>query len=363
MSESGSFNSGGYQGRYLEFNWWIEEKNSSGNWIRIGWNLIPRGGSATWYNTRSITVNIDGEQVFYAGSGTTRSYKNTIFASGSKTLYNAGGRVFSASTSGDIYVWGRNNAVGSGSWTLPTLAISPTLPNYISVTGGAGGSWVNKNDPKFSVSWSGATSGTYTIAEYSIDVAKYGTNNWGNTGSVYTSSTSGSATRTISGASGGEKYQVRVGMKTSDGTWWNHTYWGGVLIVYSSPTAPTTLSVPSSVEIDSGFNITWSGAKAGSNGIAGYDLEARAYNGSSWTDWVRILNCKNQSSYSVSKIKDLSINGVSYSKNGASIKFQYRVRTSDGLIATSSWKDSGQIGITINSPTVPRKFINQWYYK
>ena len=74
MAESGSFNSGGYGGRYLEFNWWIEEKNSGGNWIRIGWNLIPRGGSAQWYYTKSIAVNIDGEQVFYAGSGKSKCY-------------------------------------------------------------------------------------------------------------------------------------------------------------------------------------------------------------------------------------------------------------------------------------------------
>lgn len=358
MAESGSFNSGGYGGRYLEFNWWIEEKNSGGNWIRIGWNLIPRGGSAQWYYTKSIAVNIDGEQVFYAGSGKTKCYRNTTFASGSKTLYNAGGRNFSASTSGDIYTYGTNNARGSGSWTLPTLAINPTLPTSISVTGGAGGSWVNKDNPQFSVSWSGATSGTYTIAEYSIDVALYGSNNWWNTGSVNTSATGGSATRTISGASGGQKYQVRVGMKTSNGQWWNHTYWGGTLNVYSSPTAPTTFTAPSSVEIDSGFNLTWGGARAGSNGIAGYDLEARAYNGSSWTDWVRIFSAKNQSSYSVSKIKNLTVNGVNYSKNGEGVKFQYRIRTSDGIIATSAWKNSGQIGITINSPTVPRKSIN-----
>lgn len=246
----------------------------------------------------------------------------------------------------------------SGTLSLPQLAVSPTLPTSINVTGGAGGSWVNKDDPKFNVSWSGATSGTYTIAEYSIDVALYGSNNWWNTGSVNTSATGGSATRTISGASGGQKYQVRVGMKTSNGQWWNHTYWGGTLNVYSSPTAPTTFTAPSSVEIDSGFNLTWGGATAGSNGIAGYDLEARAYNGSSWTDWVRIFSAKNQSSYSISKIKNLTVNGVNYSKNGAGVKFQYRIRTSDGIIATSAWKNSGQIGITINSPTVPRELIN-----
>lgn len=202
--------------------------------------------------------------------------------------------------------------------------------------------------------------GTYVINEYSIDVAVYGTNNWWNTGSVWTSDTGGSATRTINGAVGGQKYQVRVGMKTSDGRWWNHTYWNGTLNVYSSPTAPTTFSAPSSVEIDSGFNLTWGGATAGSNGIAGYDLEARAYNGSSWTGWVRIFSAKNQTSYSIAKIKDLTVNGVNYSKNGERVKFQYRIRTSDGIVAVSGWKESVTISILINSPTTPRKFKYKW---
>ena len=144
-------------------------------------------------------------------------------------------------------------------------------------------------------------------------------------------------------------------MKTNNGTWWGHIYWNGVLNVYSSPTAPSTFTSPTSVEIDTGFNLTWGGASAGSNGIAGYDLEARAYNGSSWTDWTRILNCKNQSSYSVSKIKDLTVNGISYSTNGENVKFQYRIRTSDGTVGVSSWKNSNTISILINSPTTPRK--------
>lgn len=364
MAESGSFNSGGYGGRYFEFNWWIEEKNSGGNWIRIGWNIIARSGSVQWYYTKSITVNIDGEQVFYAGSGKTKCYRDTVFASGSKTLYNAGGRTFSASTSGDIYTYGTNNAAGSGSWTLPTLAIPPTLPTWINVSGSSG-SWVNNVNAYIgSVSWGGASAGTYTISRYSIDATKYGQNNWINVGNVYTSSGSGSSTGVsltgLGSLSGGSKIQVRVGMMTSDGSWWGHIYWGSTLNVYSNPTAPTTFSAPSSVEIDKGFNLTWSGASAGSNGIAGYDMQARGYNGSSWTGWVTIFSCKNQSSYSVSKIKDLTINGVNYATYGAGVKFQYRIRTSDGTVATSGWKESNSIGMYINSPTTPRKSYYKW---
>lgn len=362
MAENGSFNTGGYGGRYFEFNWWIVDKNSAENWIKIGWNLIARAGNVTWYYTKNITVNIDGEQVFYAGSGKTKCYKNETFASGEKVLGDASGRTFSASTSGDIYTYGTNNAAKSDSWTLPTLAVSPTLPTAISVSGNSG-SWVNKDDPRINVSWSGATKGTYTISRYSIDVAKYGTGNYINVGNVYTDATSGSISNEslseMGTLSGGTSLQVRVGMQTSDNNWWGHTYWGGTLNVYSSPSAPTTFSSsPTSVEIDHGFSLTWSGASAGSNGIAGYDMQARAYNGSSWTGWVDIFSCQNQSSYSVSSIKNLTINGVNYATYGVVVKFQYRIRTSDGKIATSGWKNSNEISMYINSPTTPRKPYN-----
>lgn len=362
MAESGSFNSGGYNGRYFEFNWWITGSNSSENWISIGWNLIARGGSANWYYTKNIRVSIDGSEVFNAGSGQTKCYKDATFASGSTTIWGASNKYFVATVNGDIYKYGTNNTSSSGGWTLPTLAVSPTLPTWVNVSGGAGDNWVDKDNPIFYASWGGATAGTYTISEYSIDVSRYGANNWANTGSIYTSETGGNVTRSASGFNGGDTLQVRIGMATSEGKYWGHAYWGGTLKVFSHPTAPTTFSAPSSVEIDQGFNLTWGGAVAGSNGIAGYDMQARAFNGSSWTGWTDVFSGKNQTSYSVGKIKDLTVSGVNYSTNGEGVKFQYRIRTTDGVIATSGWKESNQIGITIYSPSAPRNNIIDWGY-
>jgi hypothetical protein len=242
---------------------------------------------------------------------------------------------------------------------LPQLAVSPTLPNSVSVSGGSSG-WLPLSNPVCNVSWSGASSGTYYIDMYSIDATR---DNWasapnaGGTISV-ANATSGSKSNvnlsSISGLRGGDTVRIRVGMRTSDGNWWGHTYWGGSFKIYTSPSAPTTFNVKSSQEIDTSFNISWSGASAGSNGIAGYDLEIRAYNGSSWTDWVRLYNCKNTTSYSSGTPKSLSVNGVSYSTYGENVQFQYRVRTSDGQIATSDWVTK-TMKILINSPTAPRK--------
>lgn len=364
MANSGSFttNTYGSLNRGLKFEWSISSSNASANTVTIKWTLKGTGSTSNnWYWSRGFSVTIDGTKVFSSNTET-KLYSGTLVGSGTTTIKNASGKKFTASAKGAIYSYSVNVS-GSGSWTLPTLAVSPTRPTSISATGGAGGRWVNVSDPKFNASWSGATRGTYTISGYTVEVAKYGTNTWSNTGTVSTSATSGSVTnRKISGISikGGDQVQLRIGMKTTDGQSWGYTVWGSTFKVYSVPVAPTTLSVPSSVEIDSGFNVTWSGAKAGSNGLSGYDLQVRAHNGSSWTDWVNVLTKKNQTSYSVASIKNLTVSGVSYSTNGENVKFQYRVRAYDGQIGYSSWKTSGEVKILINAPTTPRKFNYKW---
>lgn len=364
MADSGSFGTNWYSSTGLNFNWWITGRDNYSNWVDIGWNIVGARSKSGWVNVRNVSMWVDGEQVAYV-AGAIRVSNGTVVASGNKRIYGASNKYFTASMTASIYQYAQN-ASGSGGWTLPTLVVNPTIPNWISVSGGAGGTWVDRDNPSFNVSWGGATSGTYTISQYSIDVTKYGANSWANTGNYGTSAGSGSTTRNVTGIgtlNGGDKVQVRVGMMTTNGTWWGHVYWNGVLNIFSKPTAPTSFVAPSQVEIDQGFNLSWTGAVAGSNGLAGYDLQARAFNGTNWTDWTNIFLCKNQTSYSVSKIKDLEVNGVSYSKNGEGVKFQYRIRSTDNIIGVSSWKESAQIGILIYNPTTPRNNIHEWCYK
>lgn len=351
---------------------WIAENNSAGGYSVVGYNVIFHCNRISFGMAITTSVNVDGQgnsavrQGMSYGSGG----HDTIMISGSTVIYHTSAKTigfsFNINFQNGIYYSGigRVYDIGaSGSLDLPQLSVNPTLPNSVNVSGNSG-TWVNKDDPRISASWSGASTGTYTISQYSVDVARYGTSNWANNNIVQTSSTSGSISNqpltSLGTLSGGDRIQVRIGMQTTNGTWWGHSYWGGVLNVYSSPTAPTTFTAPTSVEIDSGFSITWSGAKAGSNGLAGYDLQVRSYNGSSWTSWINVFLCRNVISYSVSKIKDLTVNNVNYSKNGEGVKFQYRVRASDNKVATSAWKESPQIGIKINNPSAPRNSITYW---
>ena len=360
MANSGQLNTGGYGGRYFEFNWWVNWTNSDNNQCNIGWNLIARAGNVQWYYTKNIKVYIDGNCVFDAGSGKTKCYKNTTFGSGDITLGNANNRYFGVEITGDIYQYGTNNAHASTGWNMPTIVpptVNPTLPNSVIVQENA--SWnIDISNPVFKIKWSGANNGTFHIDQYSIDASK---NNWTNSWNLANFSTNGGTSGSMDnvnmsqmGLSGGEKIKVRVGMHTNNGTWWGHTYWGGTLTIVSHPTAPN-ISAPSNVEVDTNFSVNWSGARAGTLGIAGYDLEIRGYNGSTWSNWYRVFTCKNQTSYSAGTPKNLKVNGVNYySTYGENVRFQFRIKSSDGQITSSDWATSGEVRITVNRPSIPR---------
>ena len=352
-----------WHANYFYITMYADIVETGSNYHKVHWKLVMHHSrlnvssfSFNWY------VNDNSGVINYGAINAGRGGQDRTLGEGTVTVWHTDavniGFGFSSGIRWKDYTSGGYLAYdpsANGSITLPQLAVAPTPPNSVSVSGGSSG-WLSINNPTFNVSWSGASAGTYTITQYNIDVTK---NDWASIttpASLSTSNTYGSLNNVSAsslGLSGGETVRVRVAMMTSRGDWLL-SYWGGSFRTYSNPTSPTTFNVPSSQEIDTAFNITWSGASAGSNGIAGYDLEIRAYNGSSWTDWVRLWNCVNKTSYSSGSPKSLSVNGVSYANNGENVQFQYRLRTSDGTIATSDWVVK-TMKIFINSPTDPRK--------
>lgn len=349
---------------YIYLDVWVAGTDEANRRHKLGWRLTIHHSRLS-VNYGSITVSINGEQINVSTGSRSTGRGSYDWVVGSDSVYvkhsDAVDVGFSFTMNSDWNIGGASTygMSASSSIHLDGFAVDPTAPSSVSVSGGtsSGGIlWLPITNPVFDVSWSGASAGTYKISQYNIDVTK---NDWAsiNTPSyLTTNATSGSLSNVTFanlGLSGGETVKVRVAMMTTQNKWLL-SYWVGSFKTYSNPTAPTTFTVPSSQEIDTAFNITWSGASAGSNGIAGYDLEIRAYNGSSWTDWVRLWNCVNKTSYSSGSPKSLNVNGVSYDNNGENVQFQYRLRTSDGTIATSEWVVK-TMKIFINSPTDPRK--------
>ena len=131
MASSGSFNTSGYSGRYLNFSWSVASQNIANNQTTINWTLKGAGGPTnTWYKAGNFQVVIDGA-VVYSSATRINLYNGTVVASGSYTItHNAdGNRSFSASAQAGIYTVAVNCS-GSGSWALPQI------PRQATATGG-----------------------------------------------------------------------------------------------------------------------------------------------------------------------------------------------------------------------------------
>lgn len=133
MATSGSFNTTGYQGRYLTFEWSVRNQSDVSNHTVIDWTLKGGGDAvSSWYYAQNIKLTINGVTVFSKSidEGQIQLYKGTIVASGSATLPHdaEGNRSFSAYAEAGIYNWDVN-CTGSGTFTLPRIlrASVPTL--------------------------------------------------------------------------------------------------------------------------------------------------------------------------------------------------------------------------------------------
>ena len=130
MASSGSFNTNGYQSRYLTFNWSVASQSIANNQTTINWNLKGAGGATnTWYKSGNFKVVINGSTV-YSSATRINLYNGTTVASGSFVINHdaSGNGTISASAEAGIYTVAVN-CTGSGSWALPQIPRQATLTN------------------------------------------------------------------------------------------------------------------------------------------------------------------------------------------------------------------------------------------
>lgn len=134
MASSGSFNTSGYSGRYLRFEWSVKSQSVATNSTVIHYVLKGAGGSTTiWYQSGNFKLVIDGRTV-YSSSTRIRLYNGTVVTEGDFTLKHTsdGTRSFGAYAEAGIY-YVAVNCSGSGSWKLPTIArgaVISSAPNF-----------------------------------------------------------------------------------------------------------------------------------------------------------------------------------------------------------------------------------------
>lgn len=129
MASSGSLNTTGYSGRYVEFSWNTSNKSVEKNQTTVAWKLTGRGGNSGYYKAAPFKVAIDGATV-YSSSTRIELWNGTVVKTGTYTFTHdtAGKKSFSVSVEAAIYS-GSVNCRGSKNFTLDDIprATTPTL--------------------------------------------------------------------------------------------------------------------------------------------------------------------------------------------------------------------------------------------
>ena len=197
MASSGSFNTSGYDGRYLRFEWGVQSQSIANNTTTIWWKLVGAGGStSSWYNAGNFHVNIDGD-IVYESSARINLYNGTVVASGTKTLShnNVGDRSFWAYAEAGIFYYAVNCS-GEGTFSLPRI------PRYAT----SNQSLVSKTETSIVMKWS---------SDSTVDYIWYSSNNGSSwTGINVTDGKAGSYT--ISGLTANTTYQIKTRVRRKD---------------------------------------------------------------------------------------------------------------------------------------------------
>lgn len=168
MASSGSFNTTGYDGRYLTFAWTVKSQSIQNNASTISWTLKGAGtGGSSWYKSGNFKVVINGSTV-YSSATRIQLYNGTLVASGDFTIpHNSDGtKSFSASAEAGIYTVAVN-CRGSANFTLPTINRYAKISSVINFTD-EGSPKINFSNPNNSKLKLTLKAGSYTITRDNV---------------------------------------------------------------------------------------------------------------------------------------------------------------------------------------------------
>ena len=122
MVNSGSFNTSGFENRYLTFSWEIISQDIANNTTTIFWSIKGAGKAISgWYWLGTLKIKINDEYV-YNQSADVKLYEGTVVKTGTYTIKHNddGSKTFTANVEAAIYTTALN-CYGNGSWELPTI--------------------------------------------------------------------------------------------------------------------------------------------------------------------------------------------------------------------------------------------------
>ena len=241
-------------------------------------NVAPETGvTLSWSGASAGTNNAITGYHIYRATSASGTYSHTYTVTTSATSGSV--TVTAPSSNGTsyyfkVYTIGSVSGYNSGASSYVTLTCSystPTAPTGITINGSSS-AYVAENETA-TLTWSGASAGTNNpITGYDIYVS----------GSLYSSQGADVSSISIPAYSAGQHtWTVRT-----IGAYSNSGDSAGVnCYTYSSPTAPTTVSVSNQTPAAGGtVTLSWSGAAAGTyNGIIGYHIYRSTSSNGSYT--------------------------------------------------------------------------------
>lgn len=202
-------------------------------------------------------------------------------------------------------------------------------------------------DQVAAISWGTVSGGTNGVSGYQLAYSKDGGNSWTY---VDVSGTSYSLNLNSAGFVNGSVLRAAVrSYSTVAGTrfysaW---TYSGNTTTSFVAPSAPSTVTIPSSIAPDKTASISWSAASGGSNGVKGYAYQWSKDGGSTWSTEATTT--------STSTSLNLNTNGF---VNGSKLAFRVRAYTTgQGNNYYSAYKTSSITTTSFIAPTVPQSQV------
>lgn len=125
MATSGNINSGGYQGRCLQFNWSTQSTSPDNNTRIINYSIIAIGGSSSYYYHHNNTVSINGTNV-YTGGASESIKTGDVLKTGTFTINQSSTMKLIVEMHGGIYNYGDNISI-SKTWDLDEIPRYATL--------------------------------------------------------------------------------------------------------------------------------------------------------------------------------------------------------------------------------------------
>lgn len=306
--------------------------------------------STAWRNNRwAAKLWVNGEAIW-----TNQTIKAKTSGAIGTTPYTATKQVKIKVNSGTIPIkvqfvdtggsttWTVNENWGTYEGTMAVTAPSaPSVPSSCNIPSSAA------PDQTVSISWGASSGGSNGVTGYQLAYSKDGGSSYSN---VDVSGTSYSLNLNSAGFVHGSVLKCAIRSYSTVNSTRYYSSWkysGTITTNFVAPSAPSSVTIPSSIAPDKTASISWSAASGGTNGVKGYQYQWSKDGGTNWSTAATTTG--------TSLSLNLGSNGF---VQGSKLAFRVRAYTTgQGANYYSGWKTSGTTTTNFVAPSAPQNAV------